>query len=577
MGWKSDRKCLLAIYKEDIDNITINMIYPPHFPSHKNEPAEEQVYNILKTLDPERYDVFYDRKFSGMRPGEKKDYQIDFLIADLKGGRFNALLVLEVKGGVVKYNGQDGCWVQNGRIMKGNSDPIEQATGNMHNLLKHYPEISGSVPFEWAVCFPDPRNMYSRKQMPPSLANLQLIESMALGNISKHLPVLFRKAKEAYPWLKGTDTDTYRIFRDSLLAGLGMAVPLHTRFAAEERRLIKLTEDQVRLLDLVSENHNLQITGPAGCGKTVMATTIAREARQQGLKVLMLTFNRIPAANIRSAFGLNGEEEDIIIDNYHHFAHMQVEKLYPGWWVDHVGVEEFWSMESAIKLDEVLQKSVPHFDVLIIDEGQDFREMWYESLEHALKPGGRYYVFMDEDQDIFDAFTRLPAGREFVRFSLPHNCRNTVRIIERLEGYIDKKIPYPEGTPEGEPVRFYSYRNDIDQARIVKDEWLRMVRDEAISPDRIVILLNTPLEQSCLRGMKGFGNYPIAMISKDTGQTSTEHVNVANIRNFKGLEADVVFILDTDKMENQDRRVWYTQVSRARLWLGVMEKIDISK
>ena len=71
---------------------------------------------------------------------------------------------------------------------------------------------------------------------------------------------------------------------------------------------------------------------------------------------------------------------------------------------------------------------------------------------------------------------------------------------------------------------------------------------------------------------KSFGKYPIAMISKDTGQTSAEHVNVATIRNFKGLEADVVFILDTDKMEKEDKRVLYTQASRARLWLGVFGK-----
>jgi len=69
--------------------------------NYKNEPAEKQVYNILKRLDPARYDVFYDRRVVGMRPGERKEDQTDFLVADLGGGRFNGLLVLEVKGGIV--------------------------------------------------------------------------------------------------------------------------------------------------------------------------------------------------------------------------------------------------------------------------------------------------------------------------------------------------------------------------------------------------------------------------------------------------------------------------------------------
>ena len=49
------------------------MIFPPSFPPGKNEPAEEQVYNILKRLDGERYEVFYDRRFVGMKPGERRE------------------------------------------------------------------------------------------------------------------------------------------------------------------------------------------------------------------------------------------------------------------------------------------------------------------------------------------------------------------------------------------------------------------------------------------------------------------------------------------------------------------------
>ncbi len=80
------------------------MIYPPSIPPDKNEPAEEQVYNILKRLDPERYDVFYDRRFVGMRPGERKEYQTDFLVADLgdtgliSSGHVNITTIRTFKG-----------------------------------------------------------------------------------------------------------------------------------------------------------------------------------------------------------------------------------------------------------------------------------------------------------------------------------------------------------------------------------------------------------------------------------------------------------------------------------------------
>jgi len=38
---------------------------------------------------------------------------------------------------------------------------------------------------------------------------------------------------------------------------------------------------------------------------------------------------------------------------------------------------------------------------------------------------------------------------------------------------------------------------------------------------------------------------------------------------FKGIEADVVFIADTDKMKSNDKCILYTQTSRADLWLRV--------
>ena len=554
------------------------MIYPPIFPPHKNEPAEEQVYNILKKLDGERYDVFYDRRFVGMRPGERKEYQIDFIIADLGGGRFNALLVLEVKGGIVKYDGVNSRWTQNGNPMKGSDDPVDQAQGNMHSLVHHYPEVSRRVPFGWAVCFPDPRNIYSRKQIPQMLEQIQLLESSAMQAIEKQIPQIFNFIRAQNTHMQGADLETYRKLKESLLAGLGMVVPLHARLAAEERQLINLTNEQMQLLELIGHNNRLLVSGPAGCGKTIMATTIARQAREEGLRVLMLTFNRIPAANIRLGFGLTGEEDDITIDNYHHFAHMMVEEVHPGWWDAQAkaGGADFWELESAIRFDEVLQQrekenKEPSWDVIIIDEGQDFRESWLLSLSRLLKPDGRLYIFMDEDQNIFNAFTGLPEGWQFARFRLPRNCRNTRRIIEVLEQYLDKEIPCRENTPEGEPVQFFQYKNDVEQVKMVRDKWLQLVNDEGISPARIVLILNTPKEESCLANVNAFGGWPLQPIDRDTDLISPAHVNITTIRTFKGLEADMVFILDKDKMKNQDKRVLYTQASRARLWLGVME------
>lgn len=550
------------------------MIYPIFFPPDKDEPAEKLVYNMLKSLDPKRYDIFYHQQFVRRNKDEAAEYEIDFIIADLGGGKFNGLLVLEVKGGVIKYSGQTRRWTQNGVNIQTSKEPVKQAQSNMYNLIHRYPDVSSRVPFGWAVCFPDPRNIYSSKQLPGFLNIVQLVESSALHAIHKQLPLIFKSIREQNPHLRGTELSGYFSFRDELLAGLGVAVPLHSLMAADERQLIQLTKDQMNLLIVIENNSNVVVSGPAGCGKTVMATTIARKLREKGQKVLLLTFNRIPAANIRQGFRLTGDEADITIENYHRFVRQQIEKHEPGWFDEHVkqAGELFWTLELAMKLSEVLRKEDPYFDVLIIDEAQDFRPEWFESLNPALKPDGKLFLFMDEDQNIFSHYSGLPTGRHFTKIPLSHNCRNTQSIIELLEQYIEKKIPFPDATPEGQPVEFYTYKNDVEQVRILRDEWLRMVNEEEISPDRIVIILNTKLKDSCLKEVKSFGKWPLQEVSTDTGHISPNHVNVTRIRTFKGLEADMVFIADTDKLETQDKKVLYTQASRARLWLGVLEK-----
>jgi len=103
----------------------------------------------------------------------------------------------------------------------------------------------------------------------------------------------------------------------------------------------------------------------------------------------------------------------------------------------------------------------------------------------------------------------------------------------------------------------------------VREAWLGLVRDQGISPDRIVLMLNSYKEESCLAGVKQIGGYPIAPVDNDTGRLSPGAVNYTRIRTFKGLEADVVFVLDTHKMAVGDYKSAYTQASRARVLLGV--------
>ncbi|MCB1193942.1 MAG: NERD domain-containing protein [Leptospiraceae bacterium] len=97
------------------------MIYPEQIPQSRKGHPEETVFNQLKKVS-DKYDIFYSRKFIGKDSYERVEYEIDFLIAEPK----RAIICLEVKGGLIHFDGMTNRWSQNHKPMNKGSD--EQVT-----------------------------------------------------------------------------------------------------------------------------------------------------------------------------------------------------------------------------------------------------------------------------------------------------------------------------------------------------------------------------------------------------------------------------------------------------------------
>ena len=132
------------------------MIYPPHFPDDYENIAEKRVYHALSALPADDYDVYFQKTFSGSGSRENDDYEIDFLVIDKRNDRFNAMLVIEVKGGKLTYSAKENCWFQNGHKL--NPGPDGQARKNKHNLVHRFPSLLVNVPVGWVLWFPEGYN-----------------------------------------------------------------------------------------------------------------------------------------------------------------------------------------------------------------------------------------------------------------------------------------------------------------------------------------------------------------------------------------------------------------------------------
>ena len=81
------------------------------------------------------------------------------------------------------------------------------------------------------------------------------------------------------------------------------------------------------------------------------------------------------------------------------------------------------------------------------------------------------------------------------------------------------------------------------------------------------------MERSCLAQTKKIDRHALQKLGS-VGVLSDNHINYAHISSFKGLEADIVFIIDTDKVKSYDEKLLYTQASRAKYKLYIFEKSE---
>lgn len=536
------------------------MIYPEFFPEDRtNEIAEKKVFEQLKRIS-DNYDIFYSRKFITDGIGKKPEYEVDFIITIPE----KAIICLEVKGGIINYSGSKDQWTQNSKVMS--KRPDSQASSASHALIKGFSGLIGDMAIGWGLCFPD--GDLSSKALPASIDSNQIIDQLGVLHIDKALEFLFDFVKKQNSHRLGARRWMYNKFKTELLRDIGFVQVLSTRVKYNERNFIELTNTQISVFNRLKGNKNIITTGPAGSGKTIIAKTLAQDFIKEEKRVLFLCFNRTLANKIRYEF----DRDEILIEvaTFHSYARKIIDLYDARWWKDNSSSEDFWELDVPVKLEECLPFYQNTFDAIIIDEGQDFKELWFELIfSLGIQDSGKY-IFMDEMQDIFGHFTKIPNEETFIQYNLPENCRNTKTIVNYLSEAIAQNIKSFPNSPEGEAVVIKSFTNQLEQQKFLLDEIKALVREQGINAEQILVLLNSSKADSCLGTTTKAGKLEIKALD-NKGRFQRDAVNYTTINTFKGLEADIVFILDTDKIPlKQKHEKLYTEASRARHKLYVL-------
>ncbi len=140
------------------------------------------------------------------------------------------------------------------------------------------------------------------------------------------------------------------------------------------------------------EPFRLRVIGTAGSGKTQLAVQVMRDAIAQGRRTLYVCFNRPLADHIAKV-----APEGVQVANYHQLCDSVARA--GGHVPDFDGPDVFGQLEAcfaAAPIDERWQ-----FDVVIVDEGQDFHEAWVEALARLLRPGAAWWWLEDPLQNLY--------------------------------------------------------------------------------------------------------------------------------------------------------------------------------
>lgn len=484
------------------------------------------------------------------------DREIDYLVCSREHG----VLALEVKGGVIAYDGRKGTWLQNGHPLE--LSPVRQAMENKYAIRSYLEKKMGTIgriTLGHAVCFPD---VFGEVTDLPAEADRRIvITGEQVAYLEEAIPAILAGFAKG-PKRKLAQAEWSRLTR-ALMPEFEFGASLVDRMAASEKKLFALTEEQYALLDILGERRRVLIRGCAGTGKTILAVKKAQELAARRMRVLLLCYNSPLAALLKESVAGHG---DITAETYHAFCMRKLQE-------SGVRMEiraddpDFWRYEVPQRFDTWLGGNPLTYDAVIVDEAQDFMWPYWMTIEKLLPPEGYLYIFYDPDQNLYGTDLQFPIEGE--PYVLRKNCRNTARIARKLMEYSAVRMDLREGAPEGEPVVEVRCAFDHELRKALGRALHRMIIEGRLSKDRVVILGGHNIENTCLAAHNVVGSFTIA----EKPRKGADVVRYSTYMRFKGCEADAVIILGVDpKDERWSGLALYTAMSRAKHLLYVLYK-----
>lgn len=499
-----------------------------------------------------------------------------------------SLVVVEVKGRGLRFRHDINQWQRNidGKWLPEDS-PFKQAKSNTHKLMECLKAQLGNedvetISYGCMVVFP----FFQIRGEPTHDMNPAVYcDASGMNQLGRQVERVAPKMASNAAARGSKAALSVLDIHSAILPEMRLVPSLRVSVDADVELLLRLTGEQADKLDMLSQRSRALVKGVAGSGKTVLAVEQARRFAAQDKKVLLLCYNSALARWISAGISDQLEESPVSgsveVRTFHDFCASSCNvaniEFKPG-----EDQDNFWkeiAPELLLDSAQVNEK----YDAIIVDEGQDFRGLWWLPIQEFLKADGALFVFCDPDQDIYDANGLSELNMDNDTFPLLKNCRNTNNIARFCDDIAGINTESHAQAPKGEDVVFETITCEESRVDYVRERLNDWVVGHDICPSKIAVLSPNRPDKTCLQN--GISPSRVGLTNDAARWREGKEVLHTTVRGFKGLDAQFVILLDLPAPGTHPVFGWtdyYVGASRAVAVLHVVakesgfERVDIA-
>jgi hypothetical protein len=501
----------------------------------------------------DQYWVFHNVHWSKGN-GRYTDFgEIDFVIINSSG---RVMFVEQKNGPMVELSGKLIKEYRSGA----KKDVAQQIFRSMDLVHKKFKQHANGLALEpdYLICLPEYRvkNISSVGIDGSNIVDSSKYDSIA-KRIEKIIPVT--EADEfRFKTLMEFFSDAYDLIPD-----------IHSQIDVQRSHFLRRAGYLTEVLNnLEMSPYRLKVSAIAGSGKSLFATSFYQKQIKAKNHPALVCFNRSLAERLKARLRPGG-----YINTFHGLCNDFLESIDEK--PDFTRSDEpgFWTSV----LEQVTAADIPkdwQFDSLIVDEGQDFEEEWFEILKLFLKKDGGILWLQDPLQNIYERASFELEG--FVHYRCNKNYRTPSILAEYIRDTLDVEFE-AENELSGLGVKVHEVEKPEAQIDTVF-EILKDLMAAGFSSEDIAIISCKGAQKSVFSGFDKIGKYALKKYTGDydmhgNQQYTSGEISFDSIYRFKGNQSPAVILVDVDSLEpktDQEKALLFCGMTRATVRLDIV-------